>query len=247
MPHVALITGATGGIGRATAVALIEQGWDVYATDLRAGDLPASARFIPADLADPHAPERIVTQALQSAGRLDLLVNNAAAQAIGPITRVDAQTIDRLMAVNVRAPMLLIRHAAEALTRAKGSIVNIASVHAAATSRDISIYAATKGALLALTRAAALELAPAVRVNAVLPGATDTPMLRDGLSRDHAGTGDLVARLNHLAARHPLHRVASPSDIAQAVLFLADNAKASFITGQSLTVDGGALARLSTE
>jgi NAD(P)-dependent dehydrogenase (short-subunit alcohol dehydrogenase family) len=132
----------------------------------------------------------------------------------------------------------------EQLIATRGAVVNVASVHAFATSRNIAAYAASKGGLMAFTRAAALELAPHdVRVNAVLPGAVDTPALRDGLGRSGAAT---AAEAN-LIGRTPLQRIGRPSDIAHAILFLADHQRSSFITGQGLVVDGGALTRLGTE
>ena len=117
-----------------------------------------------------------------------------------------------------------------------------------ATSKDIAAYAASKGGLLALTRALAIEFAPVgIRVNAILPGAVDTPMLRDGLSRDHAGGGSIVQRLENLARNTVSGKVGTPLEIAQAIYFLADRTQSSFMTGQALIVDGGATAKLSTE
>jgi NAD(P)-dependent dehydrogenase (short-subunit alcohol dehydrogenase family) len=121
-------------------------------------------------------------------------------------------------------------------------------VHAVASSKDIAAYAASKGGMLALTRAMAIEFAPVnVRVNAILPGAVDTPMLRSGLNRDHAGTGSLEERLENLARNTVSGKIGTPVEIAQAIFFLADGELSSFMTGQALIVDGGATARLSTE
>ena len=117
-----------------------------------------------------------------------------------------------------------------------------------ATSRDIAAYAASKGGLVALTRAMALELAAdSIRVNAVLPGAVDTPMLHAGLARDHVAGGTVQERMSELGKRTVMGRVGRPEEIAQAILFLADGQRSSFVTGQTLIVDGGATARLSTE
>jgi NAD(P)-dependent dehydrogenase (short-subunit alcohol dehydrogenase family) len=132
--------------------------------------------------------------------------------------------------------------------RGGGAIVNVSSVHAVATSKDIAAYAASKGGMLALTRAMAIEFAPVnVRVNAILPGAVDTPMLRAGLNRDHAGRGSLEERLENLARNTVSGKIGTPAEIAQAIFFLADGELSSFMTGQALIVDGGATARLSTE
>jgi NAD(P)-dependent dehydrogenase (short-subunit alcohol dehydrogenase family) len=129
-----------------------------------------------------------------------------------------------------------------------GAIVNVSSVHAVATSANIAAYAASKGALLALTRALAIELAPDnIRVNAVLPGAVDTPMLHAGLSRGHVAGADLPALMQALSKRTVMGRIGQPTEIGQTILFLADSERSSFMTGQALVVDGGATARLSTE
>jgi NAD(P)-dependent dehydrogenase (short-subunit alcohol dehydrogenase family) len=124
----------------------------------------------------------------------------------------------------------------------------MSSVHAVATSANIAAYAASKGGLLAFTRALAIEFAPDnIRVNAVLPGAVDTPMLRAGMNRGHVSGGDITTRLDNLARKTVNGRIGKPEEIAHAVYFLADENQSSFMTGQALIVDGGATARLSTE
>jgi len=124
----------------------------------------------------------------------------------------------------------------------------VSSVHAVQTSANIAAYAASKGGLLALTRAMAIEFAPDnVRVNAILPGAVDTPMLRAGMDRGHVGDGNIHERLENLARKTVNGRVGQPREIASAIYFLADSNQSSFMTGQALVVDGGATARLSTE
>jgi len=115
-------------------------------------------------------------------------------------------------------------------------------------SANIAAYAASKGGLLALTRAMAIEFAPDnIRVNAILPGAVDTPMLRAGLGRGHVGGDDVQERLDNLARKTVNGKVGTPDEIARSIYFLADNEQSSFMTGQALVVDGGATARLSTE
>ena len=121
-------------------------------------------------------------------------------------------------------------------------------MHAFATSKNISSYAATKGGILAFTRALSLELAKYnIRVNAILPGAVNTKMLREGLKRDIKNEENLNNALKEFEKKHPLGRIGQPEEIAKAIYFLADNNESSFITGQSLIVDGGAMAQLSTE
>ena len=128
------------------------------------------------------------------------------------------------------------------------AIVNMSSVHAVQTSTNISAYAASKGGILAITRAMAIEFAhEGIRVNAVLPGAVDTPMLRSGLGRGQHSGSSVLDRLDNLARKTVNGRIGQPDEIAQAVYFLADGSQSSFMTGQALIVDGGATARLSTE
>jgi NAD(P)-dependent dehydrogenase (short-subunit alcohol dehydrogenase family) len=156
---------------------------------------------------------------------------------------------DLVMASNLRSVFVGTKLAFPLLKEAGGgAIVNISSVHAVATSTNIASYAASKGGLLALTRALAIEFAPNnIRVNAVLPGAVDTPMLRSGLSRGHLGGDSVIERLDNLARRTVNGRIGRPEEIAHAIYFLADETQSSFMTGQAMIVDGGATARLSTE
>jgi NAD(P)-dependent dehydrogenase (short-subunit alcohol dehydrogenase family) len=131
---------------------------------------------------------------------------------------------------------------------AQGSIVNVSSVHAIATSDQIAAYASSKGGLVAFTRACAIEFAPdQIRVNAVLPGAVNTPMLQSGLSRGHLSADDLEQQLQQLGQKTVNGRVGNPKEIAQSIYFLADSTQSSFMTGQTLVLDGGATAKLSTE
>jgi NAD(P)-dependent dehydrogenase (short-subunit alcohol dehydrogenase family) len=152
------------------------------------------------------------------------------------------------MSNNLRSVFLGVQLAYPLLRVRRGAIVNVSSVHAIATSCNIAAYAASKGALLALTRAMALEFGPdGVRVNAILPGAVDTGMLRAGLNRGHVSGMDPEDLVRGLGKRHVMGRVGKPEEIGKAILFLADNERSSFMTGQALVVDGGATARLSTE
>lgn len=245
MSRVVLVTGVAGGIGVATAEAFRRAGWSVAGidrTEAPGTELDAYARL---DLGADEAGSRVASF-VDGLARVDAVVNNAAVQIAAPMLAIELDDWERTMAVNLRAALLTTRAAHGALSRSRGAVVNVGSVHALATSRGLSAYAASKGGLLALTRAAALELAPdGIRVNAVLPGAVDTAMLRDGVSR-WAGD-DEAGAIRSLAARTPLGRVGTPADVAEAILFLADDERSSFITGQALVVDGGALARLSTE
>jgi len=247
--RVALVTGAAGGIGRATVALFAGAGWHVIAVDRRSSDpLPPGARAVVADMADPEAARGVMEDTARSEGQLDALVNNAAIQHNGPLVAMEPAAWDEVMACNVRSVFLGVRYGVPLLRDRNASIVNVASVHAIATSSNIAAYAASKGAVVALTRALALELAiDGIRVNAVLPGAVDTQMLRDGLRRRDPNGGEEEDLLQELRRRHPIGRIGQPNEIAEAIMFLADGARSSFMTGQVLIVDGGACARLSTE
>jgi len=250
MKRVAAITGVCGGIGRATAQVFNRAGWFVVGIDRSDKDVPAEDvhQFIHADISKVNAPHSIFEYIAVKQGRLDTLVNNAACQICKTIAETSAEEFDMIMACNVRSIFLSVKTALPLLRESQGSIVNISSVHAVATSVGIAAYAASKGALLALTRAMALEFGEmGIRCNAVLPGAVDTPMLHAGLGRGHVSGEDIQKKIRGLGKKHVLGRVGQPKEIGQTILFLADNERSSFMTGQSLVVDGGATARLSTE
>lgn len=161
---------------------------------------------------------------------------------------MEVEEWDKTMASNLRSIFLTSQFGYPFLKNAQGAIVNVSSVHAVATSKDISAYAASKGGIMALTRAMALEFAQdGIRVNAVLPGAVDTHMLRSGLNRDHVSGASIDERMRDLAGRTVMGRIGDPEEIAKSIFFLADRDQSSFMTGQMLIVDGGATARLSTE
>lgn len=246
-----LVTGAAGGVGRATVRVFCEAGWRVIGIDRAPfGEVfPEDGLFIQADISRPEELETIFSETQGFTGSLDAVVNNAALQVIKPILETSIEEWDAVIASNLRAAFLIAKLAYPLLKETgKGAIVNVSSVHAVQTSGNIASYAASKGGMLALTRAMAIEFAQAnIRVNAILPGAVNTPMLHAGLSRDHVQGGSLQARLENLARKTVNGRVAEPEEIARAILFLADSAQSSFITGQALIVDGGATARLSTE
>ena len=240
MDKIALITGAAGGIGRATTDLLRVNGFFVIGIDRLEGDNGAD-RQLRADLSDQAEVDKVLEEIWSTHKGLDLLVNNAAEQFVQPLIHTQPEDWDRVIDTNLRAAYLLVRGAHDLLSRRTGTIVNVASIHALATSPGMAAYVASKGGLVALTRAMALEFASeGIRVNAVFPGAIDTPMLAASLEREHR---DIAG----LAARHPLGRVGRPEDVAHAIAFLADSERAAFITGQTLVVDGGAGARLSTE
>ena len=224
-------------------------GWEVLGVDrLVVADLPDGVDSWQADISDREAIAALFDHVVQDRGSLDALVNNAAVVLTKSILETSESEWDRIQATNLRAVFTLSQLAYPLLEGAHGAIVNVGSVHALATSPDIGAYAASKGGVLALTRALALEFGPAgVRVNAVLPGAVDTDMLVQGLERGLVSDDSREEQIEALGKRTALGRVGKPEEIASAILFLADGSQSSYITGQSLVIDGGALARLSIE
>ena len=186
-PRTALITGAAGGIGRATVQHFAASGWQVVGVDRApfSGPFPTRGLFIQADISREEDLESIFNQARSYTTALNALVNNAALQIAKPILETSVAEWDAVMTSNLRSVFLAVKLAHPLLIAAEGAaVVNVSSVHAVQTSANIATYAASKGGLLALTRAMAIEFAPEnIRVNAVLPGAVDTPMLHAGLTR----------------------------------------------------------------
>jgi NAD(P)-dependent dehydrogenase (short-subunit alcohol dehydrogenase family) len=238
MSRVAIVTGAAGGIGAATVDAFLSDGWEVVGFD-HVEPSEARAGFVMIDVADDAALEEAIAAAGE-AGGIDALVNNAALSLRTPIDATSSDEWTDQANVNLRAPYLAAKYARTYMRGRKAAIVNVSSVHAIATTPFTAAYASSKAGLVGLTRALALELAAdGIRVNAVLPGAVDTPML--------SADGPSAERIGRIVNRTPLRRIGQPREIADAILFLADEQRSSFITGQTLVVDGGALALLSTE
>ena len=249
----AIVTGAAMGIGFAIAERLHRAGAKVLLVDrdeealaraakeLGADDTIATAT---ADLTEPVACAAIVDRCAESLGPVDIAVNNAGIYPPSPLPLVSAELVDRVMALNVRAVLLVTRAVAESMIArgSAGAIVNIASVDGMrVTSPGMSVYAASKGAVINVTRALALELAPQqIRVNSVAPGAIVTDGTRLLYEQSGLSPADQEAALGTITARIPLGRHGQPKEVAEAVLFLASDA-ASYITGTNLVVDGGIL------
>lgn len=194
---------------------------------------PESAAVFAADLLDVAALAQLVGAVVTRFGRLDGLVNNASSFYPTPVGQVDTASWDDLLGSNLKAPLFLAQAAAPHLTAVQGCIVNIADIHAERPLKDYPTYCAAKGGLLTLTRALAVDLAPAVRVNAVAPGAIQWP---------DRGTDFPPAEQAEIIRHTLLKRVGSPADIARTVKFLVFDAP--YITGQVINVDGGRTAHL---
>ncbi len=242
---VALITGASSGIGRATGIKFAAAGARVALVARRAdrlaevaGEIRASGgecRTIAADVTKPPDVARAVAETVAAFGGIDVLVNAAGIIATGTIENTRLEDWDRVFDVNVRAPFDLAQRALPHLIERKGNIVNVSSVNGLRAFPGILAYNASKAALDQLTHCAALELAAkGVRVNAVNPGVTVSGLHRTGGMSEEA----YAAFLEHSKTTHPLGRVGSPDEVAELIMFLA-SPRAGWITGISCPIDGG--------
>jgi glucose 1-dehydrogenase len=247
---VALVTGASQGMGRAVAMAFATAGARVVMVDIAvaAGEDTAAAivaaggeaTFVPTDVTDAEAVQSAVDLAVQRYGGLDCAVNCAAIEnEQAPLHECDDDAFDLLQQVNVRGTFLCMKHELRAMLASGhgGAIVNIASTNSFRAQVNQPAYTASKHAVLGLTRSAALDYAGrGVRVNAICPGGIDTPMLRAAMERRGRTPQEVVGRLSLLG------RFGTPDEIAAAALWLCSDA-ASYVVGQALAVDGGLLTR----
>jgi meso-butanediol dehydrogenase/(S,S)-butanediol dehydrogenase/diacetyl reductase len=235
---VALVTGGRSGIGRASAEALAEAGAQVI-TAQRGPDTQFD--WIEADLADPSAPEAVIAEVVDRAGRLDILVNNAGLMREGTVLEAPPEDWHATLQVNLTAPYLLIRAALPHLIATKGSIVNIGSIEGLGANPRHPAYVASKAGLHGLTRAIAVDHGPdGVRCNAVAPGWIDTELNTEFI----ASLGDPEAFRARIGALHPVGRTGAPGEVGALVAWLASD-QAGFVTGQVWTVDGGRTTKLS--
>ncbi|MFH0849162.1 MAG: glucose 1-dehydrogenase [archaeon] len=242
---IVLVTGASSGIGRATAIAFAERGAKVVAVARRKqllNDLVQEitkqgkqASGVAFDLTDDIAVERGVKEAMNLYGGLDVLVNAAGILVHGSVENTSLEQWDRTMALNLRAVFNLMRLAVPHLEKRKGNIVNVSSVNGLRAFPNVLVYNVSKAGVDQLTHCAALELAAkGIRVNAVNPGVTTTNLHKAGGMDDQT----YAEFLEKSRATHPLGRVGGPDEVAELILFLA-SPKASWITGASYSIDGG--------
>lgn len=241
-----LVTGAGSGIGAGIALRFAEAGYAVGVLDIDgasaeriARSLLPGARAIPvaADVADELQVRSAIEKAVNALGSLGVLVNNAGIEVAGSVTDLTAAEWDRQNAVNLRGAFLMSKYVIPKMTRG-AAIVNISSVHAFVSWTGSAAYDATKAGLVGLTRAMALDHGPAgIRVNAICPGYIDTPLMEKWLD----SVSNREETMRQVLAFHPLGRIGTPRDVAEAALFLASDA-ASFISGTVLVVDGAMTA-----
>jgi len=239
-----IVTGGSAGIGAETVRRVYSEGANVLLVGRRAPSAvpvldeldPSRRRYITVDLNDDGAPEAIVEEAMGAFGTLDVLVNNAGEDYTRPLLDAPIEDVRRVFETNFFAAFRMLQAAARVMTqRGGGSIVNVTSRLAVVGVEDMTVYGASKGALRTLTRGAAIELAPAnVRVNAVAPGMTATPLYDAYLERQP----DPQAVDRGVRSAIPQGRLANTADVAAAIAYLASD-DAAHITGHSLAVDGG--------
>jgi meso-butanediol dehydrogenase/(S,S)-butanediol dehydrogenase/diacetyl reductase len=235
---VALVTGGRSGIGRAVARRLASEGARVY-TAQRGKDEEFEG-FV-ADFSDPESPEQIVSQLIDQAGRLDVLVNSAGLMLEAGVGDMSLEDWNRTMQVNLTAPFLMIKAALPHLRASRGTVVNVGSIEGLGANPGHAAYCASKAGLHGLTRAVAVDHgSDGIRCNAVAPGWIDTD-----LNEIFIGSmPDPAAFRRNIGKIHPLGRTGSTEDVAALIVFLAAQ-ESGFITGQVYTIDGGRMAKLS--
>ncbi len=239
---VAIITGAGAGIGEATALLFAREGVSVCVNSVSESGLKVVKKInkdggeavcVRGDVSLEADAKNIIDETIRAFGRLDILFNNAGIVAQGSVETCNIDDFDRNMVVNVRGVFLCSRYALPHLKKTKGTIINCSSSVALKGVADRTAYTASKGAIHSMTRAMAMDhIKDGIRVNAICPGTTNTPSLKERLTQK----GDYEEVRKLYIARQPLGRLGEPEEIAEGVLFLALN---KFCTGISLSIDGG--------
>lgn len=234
---IALVTGASSGMGAETARLLSDGGARVFGAQRGLSDF----EDITVDFADPSSPEKAIEHIAKATGRLDILVNNAGVMREGTVEETSLDDWHLQMQINLTVPFLLIRYAMPLLRAARGAIVNVGSIEGLGNNPRHPAYGASKAGLHGLTRAVAVDHGPdGVRCNAVAPGWIDTPLNEDFI----ASLAEPAAFRAKIGGIHPLGRTGAPLEVAELICWLASDA-ASFVTGQVWTIDGGRMSKLS--
>ena len=235
---VALVTGASSGIGQATATQLSKEGAYVF-TAQRSKSL--EYKTILADLTSPYSPKQIIDQINSEVGQLDILINNAGIMREGTVEQSSLGDWSTQIAMNLTAPFLLMKYAMPFLRDSKGAIVNVGSIEGLGSNPRHPAYGASKAGLHGLTRAVAVDHGPdGVRCNAVAPGWIDTPLNQDFI----ASLKDARSFEEKIGTIHPLGRTGNPEEVAKLICWLASE-EASLDTAQIYTIDGGRTTQLS--
>lgn len=249
--HVAIVTGAGSGIGSGIAQCFAEEGAEVVIADInvKQGESVTSelqqrygkGLFIHTDVSNADDCKSLIRRTLEAYGHIDTLVNNAGVNFVKPTLEMDESDWDRVVNVDLKGTFLCSRYALEAMVaRRSGNVINIASVHTAATLPAAAPYAASKGGVETMTRSMAIEFAAyGIRINAVSPGLTDTQIWQD--IQDAAEDADKARQ--HWMDNIPLGRVQTPHEVGNVVLFLASE-QSSYITGANIMTDGGMTIQL---
>ncbi len=234
---VALVTGASSGMGAATARLLAERGARVFAAQRGTSE----HEDIPADFADSGAPEAVIASISAKAGQLDILINNAGLMREGTVEESTIEEWHLQLQVNLTAPFLLMRYALPMLKSGGGAIVNVGSIEGLGNNPRHPAYGASKAGLHGLTRAVAVDHGPeGVRCNAVAPGWIDTELNEDFIE----SMPDPEKFRREIGGIHPVRRTGKPVEVAELICWLASDA-ASFVSGQVYTIDGGRMSQLS--
>ena len=234
---IALVTGASSGMGAETARLLSNGGARVFGAQRG----PSDFEDIVVDFADPSSPEKAIDHIAKATGQLDILVNNAGVMREGTVEETSLDDWHLQMQINLTVPFLLIRYALPLLRAAGGAIVNVGSIEGLGNNPRHPAYGASKAGLHGLTRAVAVDHGPdGVRCNAVAPGWIDTPLNEDFI----ASLAEPAAFRANIGGIHPLGRTGAPQEVAELICWLASDA-AGFVTGQVWTIDGGRMSKLS--